>query len=101
MIRIYHESNNGDRVVQTDAMSLEQFEQEAILAVLKIVEVDQGDLEFSLNHVIPRLLRLAFKVAGYKRDDVLEQRLLTIGYEVPTVPIVDVGARRMPPAAEV
>lgn len=93
MIRIYHENNDGDRVIETDCETLEDFERQLPDALLKFIEVDDIDLDFGINSMVPHLVQLIKFYTTGKGNlvSVRKRTFFTSGYEAPsTIPIVSV-----------
>lgn len=85
-VSIYRSTASGtnDVVVQTNAQTLELFMPalaEAITIALK--EIAPEDTPHFLKAVVHNSLPLAFKIAGYKNESVVESRLLTCGHAAP------------------
>lgn len=78
-IRIYRVSNNGERIVETNALTFDDFVAHCPTAVLRALEATAGDEEYTLDYVLPALFELAFKLKGYKASSVQEQRVLLSG----------------------
>ena len=78
-VKVYRISNNGERIVETNATTFEDFIRECPGAVMNALVATAGDEEYTLNYVIPAIIELACKLKGYQAKGVLEQRVLLSG----------------------
>ena len=76
MVRIYEDPKTSEVVVWTTATTVDAFMHE-LAAALATINTKDRDIAISetLKHAFP----LAFKLAGYKADDVYEERTLYHG----------------------
>lgn len=93
MIRVYKSQNNGEFIIQTDAIEVIYFVQDLSDAILRCLEQMQGDEEHTLHSILSNAFPIAFKLQGYKAETVHVRQVLTSGYASPDESqlIADIG----------
>lgn len=76
MVRIYEDPKGGEVVVWTSCLTLETFMADLAIALAGMKSKDD---EVALSEALRHAFPVAFKLAGYKADDVQEQRTLYHG----------------------
>ena len=94
MVKLYKSSNNGEMVVVTDNKSLNAFIPELSEAILHSLHALEGDESHTLDSVLSNAFDIAFKLQGYKADNVMEKRLLTCGVTDPSDCLLVADERR-------
>lgn len=77
MVRILKDAASGDYVVQTTCLELDSFVSELAEALAQAVGKEDG--EMAALGVLSNAMPIAFKLAGYKAENVSEQRTLVCG----------------------
>jgi hypothetical protein len=80
MVKIFEDEKTGEIVVWTSCLSVEEFLTDLAPAMAGL---NGGDRELRLNLTLRKALPIAFKLAGYKADEVNEQRTLYCGVVSP------------------
>lgn len=78
-VKVYRISNNGERIVETNAVNERDFIDAAVPAILNALAATRGDQEYTLMYVLPAIIDIACKLRGYKAESVQEQRVLLSG----------------------
>ena len=76
MIRIFKDKQTGEHVIQTTCLDVDSFTAELAEAVSNAI--NKGDAEIALS-ILTNSMPIAFKLAGYKAENVTEQRTLLCG----------------------
>ena len=76
MIRIFKDNQTGEHVIQTTCLDVDSFTAELAEALSNAI--NKGDAEIALS-ILTNSMPIAFKLAGYKAENVLEQRTLLCG----------------------
>ena len=76
-VSIYVDEKSEEIVVQTSCLNVEEFMGD-FAGALNNLQKD-GDPEFLYYRIIQKAMPIAFKLAGYKADEVREQRTLVSG----------------------
>ena len=77
-VKIFEDQKTGEVVIQTTCLTVEDYLfdlAEALHAVSSI----EGDGALRVQQTLQRAMPVAFKLAGYKADEVREQRTLVCG----------------------
>lgn len=77
-VRIYEDTKTGEVVVWTSCLDTPTFILE-LASALAECEKTAGDRELRLSQALTRAMPIAFKLSGYKADEVSEQRTLSCG----------------------
>lgn len=86
MVKIYKnmgKGGNGEFVIETDSANVDDFRNSLALAIQKVILELDGDLEFTLSGIFASAFPIAFKLAGYKAEDVHESKVLVCGHSKP------------------
>jgi len=75
MVRIYEDDKSGEIVVWTSCTSIEAFMLDLAPAMADL----KGDKAVVMSQVLQAAFPVAFKLAGYKADEVHEERTLWAG----------------------
>lgn len=78
MVRIFEDPKTGEVVVQTTCLNVQDYLLEFASAMWGANQ-QKGDGEMRTFQVLQRGLPIAFKLAGYKAEDVSEARTLVCG----------------------
>jgi hypothetical protein len=76
VVRIYEDPKSSEVVVWTSCLTMETFLQELPVA---LAALQSKDRELALSEALKHAFPIAFKLSGYKADDVQEQRTLYHG----------------------
>lgn len=76
MIRIFKDNQTGEHVIQTTCLDVDSFTAELAEALSNAI--NKGDAEIALS-ILTNSMPIAFKLAGYKAENVTEQRTLLCG----------------------
>ena len=97
MLRIYLDKTSREFQVQTDCLDLDSFIEQFSAALLKLMMSMNlpEQWEESNSSLIRNMLPIAFKLAGYKAEQVREERVLTCGHVslLDAKPFVELGLR--------
>lgn len=95
MVRIFSDKHSGDFVVQTTALDVDTFIaelSEALNAALYAQGSDDGGI--TSMGILKNAMPIAFKLSGYKAENVVEQRTLVCGNVSPNACEVVASAGR-------
>jgi len=76
-VSIYEDEKSSEIVVQSTAITVEDFMMDFAGALNNLIKAK--DPEFQCYQVLQKAMPIAFKLAGYKADEVREQRSLVCG----------------------
>lgn len=82
MVRIFHDKQSGEFVIQTTCLDADGFVadlSEALAAAVKAAD----DAPTCALGILMNAMPIAFKLSGYKADEVSEQRTLVCGRALP------------------
>jgi len=80
MVRIFCDKNgSGDYVVQTDCLECGVFVSELSEAMSAALSKVKDDSEMVVFGILNNAMPIAFKLSGYKADNVQEERTLACG----------------------
>ena len=82
MVRIFKDAQTGEHVIQTSCLDTDSFIAELSEALTEALKKDGNDI-MTLG-ILSNAMPIAFKLAGYKADTVMEQRTLVCGKISPT-----------------
>lgn len=77
MVRILEDPKTGDVVVQTNCLNVQDYLVEMATALAHATK--EGDRELRTYQCLQRAMPIAFKLAGYKSEEVSEWRTLVCG----------------------
>lgn len=86
MVRIFRDSKkngSGDFVVQTTCLDCDSFVSELAEALTEAITEGEDDGGLAALGIMQKAMPIAFKLSGYKADNVNEQRTLVCGYVSP------------------
>ncbi len=81
MVKIFKDDKTGQYMVQTSCLDMEAYMGDLAEALAEIKK--EPDAAVDLLGVLQNAMPIAFKLAGYKADTVVEQRVLACGYISP------------------
>jgi orotate phosphoribosyltransferase-like protein len=79
MVRIFRDKSTGDFVVQTTCLDAGDFVSELAEAMSDAMATHQDEKDLVALGVLTNAMPIAFKLSGYKADNVQEQRTLVCG----------------------
>lgn len=83
MVRIFQDKQSGEYVVQTTCLESDAFISDLSEALAQVVEKANGEGALAALGVLTNAMPIAFKLAGYKAENVSEQRTLVCGTALP------------------
>lgn len=83
MVRIFQDKQSGEYVVQTTCLEAEAFISDLSEALSEVVSKANGDGALAALGILTNAMPIAFKLSGYKADNVNEQRTLVCGTASP------------------
>ena len=85
MVRIFKDKKTGDFVVQTTCLDHEAFISDLAEALPQVIDKSKDDAAaLDTLGVLQKAMPIAFKLAGYKAENVSEQRTLVCGNAMPS-----------------
>lgn len=84
MVRIFQDKQSGEFVVQTTCLDHDSFVSDLSEALAQVAEKANSDSALAVLGVLTNAMPIAFKLAGYKADNVSEQRTLVCGTALPS-----------------
>jgi len=78
MVKIFEDEKSGEVIVWTSCLTVPDFLTELAPAMGEAMK-RKGDADLRINQVLQRAMPIAFKLSGYKADEVRESRTLTCG----------------------
>ncbi len=78
MVRIFKDDNTGDFVLQTTAIDTDSFMAELAEAIDMAIKASNDDGVSALG-ILKNAMPIAYKLSGYKAENVQEQRTLVCG----------------------
>lgn len=82
MVRLYFDKSAGSYVVQTTCLDTENFVFELSEALAEVMSTADSGASACFG-VLEQAMPIAFKLSGYKADEVREQRTLVCGHVSP------------------
>ena len=83
MVRIFKDAQTGEYVLQTSCLDTDSFISELSEALTDAISKPESS-ELTTLGILSNAMPIAFKLAGYKADTVMEQRTLVCGKISPT-----------------
>lgn len=84
MVRIFQDKQSGEFVVQTTCLDPDSFVSDLAEALADVLKKSNGDAALAALGVLNNAMPIAFKLSGYKADNVAEQRTLICGSASPS-----------------
>lgn len=84
MVRIFQDKQSGEFVIQTTCLDADSFVSDLAEALADVVQKANGDAAISALGVLSNAMPIAFKLSGYKAENVSEQRTLVCGAASPS-----------------
>ncbi len=84
MVRIFQDKHTGEYVVQTTCLEPGAFISDLSEALADVVGKANGDGALAALGILTNAMPIAFKLSGYKADNVNEQRTLVCGTASPS-----------------
>lgn len=81
-VKIYEDQKSGETIVWTSCLTAGDFLVDLSAAMAEATKA-AGDTDIRIHSVLSRAMPIAFKLSGYKADDVNEARTLTCGIVSP------------------
>jgi hypothetical protein len=78
MVRIFKDAHTGEHVIQTSCLDVDSFTAELSEAIAEMMNGKNVEPETVMG-VLSNSMPIAFKLAGYKAENVNEQRTLVCG----------------------
>lgn len=84
MVRIFQDKQSGEYVVQTTCLEADAFISDLSEALSEVVRKQaNGEGALAALGILTNAMPIAFKLSGYKADNVSEQRTLICGAALP------------------
>ena len=83
MVRVFRDKQSSEFVIQTTCLTVETFTSDLSEALAEVLKKSNGDAALDALGILGNAMPIAFKLAGYKADEVDEQRTLVCGKASP------------------
>lgn len=94
MVRIFRDKNSGEYVVQTTCLDVDSFIADLSEALPQALGSVKDDSALAALGIMQNAMPIAYKLSGYKADEVVEQRTLVCGRATPASSDLVVSAGR-------
>ena len=84
MVRIFRDKQSNEFVIQTTCLDADTFISDLSEALAEVLKDADGDAALTTLGILGNAMPIAYKLSGYKADNVSEQRTLVCGRALPT-----------------